>query len=212
MKTTKNPINRNFLKLFIIGFVCLLFATIAWSNQRQSIAKTEETENFMSDKEKARAAFLDAYTVFMSPRCANCHPGSDIPTQFDSMTPHAQGVIRGKDGKGVYGMKCNTCHQPENLQGDHLPPGTANWHMPPEDMKMVFQGRTARQLCEQLKDPKMNGGRKTVKEAIHHLEEDPLVHWAWSGSNGRSKPPLSYEDFMAKMNEWEKNGGACPDK
>lgn len=207
MKFTKN----NSFKLFIIGAVLLSFAGIAWSNQNYSLAKNDEFSGESKDS-KSKAAFLDAYKVFMSPRCVNCHPAGDVPTQGDAMTLHAQGVTRGKDGKGKYGMKCTTCHQPENLEGEHLPPGVPNgWHMPPANMKMVFQGRTAKQLCEQLKNPQMNGGRKTAKEAIHHLEEDPLVLWAWTGSNGRTKPPLSYEEFMQKMNEWVKNGGSCPE-
>ena len=83
--------------------------------------------------------------------------------------------------------------------------------MPPTDQKMVFQGLTAGQLCRQLKDPKKNGGRKTPKEAIHHLEADPLVTWAWAPGNGRTLPPMSYEDFMKNMNDWVNNGGACPE-
>jgi len=88
-------------------------------------------------------------------------------------------VTRGKEGKGVYGMKCTTCHQNENLPGVHLPPGTSkDWHMPPADQKMVFQGLTPAQLCRNFKDPSKNGGHKTLRDAMDHIQKkDPLVMW-----------------------------------
>lgn len=212
MRKIEKLTKQNVFKLFVVGAVCLLLAGMVWSSR--SIAKTDssqQTSNPETKEQISKAAFAEAYKVFMSPRCANCHPAGDVPTQGDAMDLHAQGVTRGKDGKGKYGMKCATCHQTENLEGEKMPPGVANWHMPPADMKMVFQGRTARQLCQQLKNPKMNGGRKTLEEAIEHLEKDPLVHWGWSPGNGRTTPPLSYEEFMKNIHEWVENGGACPD-
>lgn len=209
--------NRTLTKLGIIAIACLALSGFALSERFDEANRIEDSilnENVIAaspDPAKAKAAFNDAVKVFFSARCANCHPASDIPTQGDEMTPHAQGITRGKDGKGVYGMTCTTCHQAENLPGEHMPPGVPNWHMPPANQKMVFQGLTARQLCLQLKNPLKNGGRKTAKEAIHHLEEDPLVHWAWTPGNGRTVPPMSYEDFMKTMKEWVDNGAACPE-
>ncbi|MBL8183009.1 MAG: hypothetical protein JNL64_15530 [Blastocatellia bacterium] len=206
----------NFVKVLVIAAAVVSVSAFGYVNSvkiERVEATTVNDEVIMNspDPEKARAAFKDAVKVFFSARCANCHPGGDIPTQGDAMTPHAQGVTRGKDGKGVYGMQCATCHQAENLPGEHMPPGVPNWHMPPANQKMVFQGLSEGQLCRQLKDPTKNGGRKTAKDAIHHLEEDPLVHWAWEPGNGRTVPPMSYKDFMAKMNEWVDNGAACPE-
>lgn len=211
MKKTEKILKRDIFKLFVIGAACLFFAGFAWSEQiRRTIAP--ESLNTGTKEEISKSAFSEAYKVFMSPRCANCHPAGDIPTQNDEMALHTQGVIRGGDGKGKYGMKCATCHQLENLEGEHLPPGVSKgWHMPPANMKMVFQGRTAKQLCEQFKDPKQNGGKKTLKEAMEHLEKDPLVLWGWSPGNGRTLPPLSHEEFLKNINAWIENGGACPE-
>ncbi len=213
MKKTEKILNRNVFKLFVIGAACLLFVGFAWSSQaRKTVSEDSSVSlNLETKKELSKAAFSEAYKVFMSPRCANCHPGGDVPTQNDEMTLHTQGITRGKDGKGKYGMTCTTCHQAENLEGEHMPPGVSNWHMPPEDMKMVFQGRTAKQLCEQFKDPKQNGGKKTLAEAMEHLEADPLVLWGWSPGNGRTVPPLSHEEFMKNIHAWMDNGAACPD-
>ena len=164
-----------------------------------------------SDPAKSRAAFSESVKVFFSARCSNCHPGGDGPTQGDTMTPHSMEIKRGPDGRGIGEQKCTTCHQDIDLDGDGLPPGAPNWHMPGEANKMAFQGISAGQLCRNLKDPLKNGGRKSAKDAVHHIATDPLVLWAWTPGNGRTTPPMSHADFIKKMNEWVDNGAACPE-
>jgi len=44
------------------------------------------------------------------PRCVNCHPASDRPTQGDDMHPHSPSAARGIDGGGVPGNSCSACH------------------------------------------------------------------------------------------------------
>ncbi len=219
MKSATEFSKRRSLKLAIIVGAFLLLAGFAWSDVRnrpervEGSSMTEADIAIAPDPEKAKAAFKEAAKVFFSARCANCHPASDTPTQGDAMEPHTMGVTRGKDGHGVYGQKCTTCHQNENLAGEHMPPGTSkDWHMPPADQKMVFQGLTPGQLCRNFKDPSKNGGHKTLAAAMDHVQKrDPLVTWAWEPGNGRTVPPMGLEPFLAKVQEWVDNGGACPD-
>jgi cytochrome c5 len=157
----------------------------------------------------AQAAFNRAWTVFNSPRCRNCHPAGDAPLQGDDSHVHIQNVKRGPDGHGVYGMKCNTCHQLANTPGDNIPPGNPKWSLPPPNMKMVIVGETPGQFCRQLKDPAQNGGR-TLVQIITHVSSDDLVGWAWNPGDGRNPPPLTRPEFAAAMREWVKNGAACP--
>ncbi|MEK7877301.1 MAG: hypothetical protein AAB325_14055, partial [Pseudomonadota bacterium] len=49
----------------------------------------------------------------------------------------------------------------------------------------------------------------TLMEQIQ--KRDPLVTWAWEPGNGRTLPPMSFEAFSAKVQEWVDNGGACPE-
>jgi hypothetical protein len=74
---------------------------------------------------------------------------------------------------------------------------------------MVFEGKSAGDLCCQWKDPQQNGGR-TLEVAIEHLDADPLVFWGWTPGDGRSSPPLSHAEFVQKMREWIAKGAACP--
>ncbi len=176
------------------------------------VAASPNDPEFVShDAKKARAAFNEAAKVFFSPRCANCHPAGDAPLQGDNGRPHDNDVTRGPKGLGTEELACALCHQETNTEGDGMPPGVPGWQMPPADMKMVFPGLTAAQLCRNLKDPKMNGGHKTAKDAVKHIETDPRVRWAWSPGNNRTTPPMSFESFVKKVNEWVANGAACPE-
>jgi cytochrome c5 len=178
-----------------------LHAIHAASNATDGAAK--------SDAAAAQAAFNRAWTVFASPRCWNCHPSGDAPLQGDDGHIHIQDVKRGADGKGVYGMKCSTCHQVGNLPGANMPPGNPKWSLPPANMKMVIQGETAGQFCRQLKDPAKNGNR-TLAQIIEHVSSDDLVGWGWNPGDGRTLPPLSRPEFVEAMKAWVDNGAACP--
>jgi hypothetical protein len=158
----------------------------------------------------AREAFLAAYPVFMHARCMNCHPAGDVPLQGDDSHLHIQNVKRGADGRGKYALKCANCHQDVNLPGENMPPGHPNWHLPPPEMRMVFEGKSAGELCRQLKDPQQNGG-KSLEEMLHHVADDTLVGWGWDPGDGRTKPPLPRNELARHMREWIENGAACPD-
>jgi mono/diheme cytochrome c family protein len=162
------------------------------------------------DAAASREAFLQVYKVFTSPRCQNCHPAGDAPLQGDDSHVHLQYVKRGKDGHGVYGMRCNTCHQTSNLPGEHMPPGNPKWALPPPEHKMVFVGRSPAELCRQLKDPSQTGGRG-LKQLLDHVSSDDLVGWGWDPGQGRTLPPLSRAETSAQMKTWIDGGAACPE-
>ncbi len=162
------------------------------------------------DDSGARAAFLDVYKVLMHPRCMNCHPSGGAPLQGDDSHVHAQNVKRGEDGKGKYALKCANCHQETNLPGENMPPGNPTWQLPKKDMPLVFQGKSPRELADQLKDPKRNGG-KTLEQLLEHVTHDKLVLWGWEPGDGRTKPPLSHAEFAKKFREWVEKGAASPE-
>lgn len=161
-----------------------------------------------ADSAASVAAFMKVYDVLVSPRCMNCHPAGDIPLQGDDSHLHSMSPKRGKDGKGLFAMKCSNCHQPTNAPGIGAPPGNPNWALPPADMKMIFQGRTARQLALQLMDYNQNG-HKNKAQLIAHAR-DTLVKAGWNMGEGRKPPPLPYKEFVATWDEWIKKGGIAP--
>lgn len=155
-------------------------------------------------------AFMKVYSVLMSPRCVNCHPAGDVPLQGDNSQPHTMAPKRGVDGKGVYAMKCANCHQAANTPGLHTPPGNPNWHLPPASMKMVFQGKTPRELALQLTNPATNGN-KDKKKLLEHAD-DGLVLAGWNPGDGRTLPPMSHADFKKAWTTWIETGAYAPAK
>lgn len=185
----------------VIVVVCFFIAPILAPSLMNRATANDQ------DDAGAQKAFMEASQVLFHPRCLNCHPSGDAPLIQDDSQPHKFNVKRGPDGKGLE-MKCTMCHRNENQQGG--PPGVPNWHMPPENMPMVFQGRTPGELCRQLKDPKQNGG-KTGEQIIDHIDHDPLVLRGWNPGDGRTPPKMSQKEFSAKMRDWLKKGAACPE-
>jgi hypothetical protein len=153
-------------------------------------------------------AFMKVYKVLMSPRCMNCHPAGDAPLQGDDNHIHTMNVVRGPDGTGLYAAKCSNCHQPTNAPGLHTPPGNPKWQLPPANMKMVFQGRTPRQLALQIMNYNQNG-HKNKEQLIEHVR-DTLVKAGWKMGEGRTPPPMEYSDFVTAWDNWVNKGGYAP--
>jgi hypothetical protein len=198
------------LKTALILVIIFLIAAVAASGFKASnnLSINTAIENINKDSIESVNAFAAVYNVLMSPRCMNCHPSGDVPLQGDDSHLHTMLPTRGKDGKGVYAMKCTNCHQPENTAGEHAPPGNPNWHLPPAGMKMVFQGRTPDQLAKQLVNPKLNGN-KTKQQLIEHAD-DGLVVSCWNPGDGRTLPPISHQQFKKEWVTWLEKGAYTP--
>ena len=145
-------------------------------------------------------------SVVMHPRCINCHQAQS-PRQTDAKIVHQPLVVRGKDGHGAPTLQCQTCHQATNT-ADGFVPGTTIWQLAP--LSMLWQDRTKRQICQQMKDPARNGGRHTGEEIIEHMKTDLNVLWAWSPGAGRTTPPLSHDQFVEALEEWIHADMPCP--
>jgi len=165
-------------------------------------------ENINKDSIESVKAFSTVYKVLMSPRCMNCHPSGNVPLQGDDSRLHTMSPKRGTDGKGIYAMKCSNCHQPQNIPGLNTPPGDPNWHLPPANMKMVFQGKTPHQLAKQIIDPKQNGNKN--KEKLIEHADDGLVLAGWNPGEGRTLPPISHEEFKKAWITWIEKGAYAP--
>lgn len=196
----------------------LLMAMVISAGFRDSepeAAARSMADSLMTSKAKrtleSKQAFEKAYTVFMHPRCMNCHPNGNQPLQGDDSHIHLQNVVRGPEGKGVYAMKCKNCHQDTNLAGEGTPPGNPHWQMPSSEKPMVFQGKTARELAIHFKDNKFTGF-KTLNDMVKHVEEESLVLSGFDPPAGVSKIPMSHEEFVAAVKEWIDKGAAVPDK
>jgi len=171
-----------------------------------ALRSLESFEAIESRQERSKALFLEASRVLLHPRCANCHPDGNVPLQGTDWQPHEPPVVRGPEDKGVVGMECTSCHQDRNLEHARVP-GAPNWHLAP--IEMAWVGKSPRHICEQLKDPKRNGG-KTLAQLIEHNAHDELVGWGWKPGWGREPAPGTQEQFGALVAAWVETGAECP--
>ena len=195
-------------KLIFLSILASIVVLTALSFHAEKVNKNSYPA-LPKDSAGSAKAFMAVYKVLMSPRCMNCHPSGDAPLQGDDSHIHSMNIKRGVDGKGIYSVRCGNCHQAENTAGLHAPPGNPKWGLPPANMRMVFQGRTPRQLALQLLDPKQNGGR-TKAQLIDHMANDDLVGWAWHPGDGRTLPPMTRPAFAAQVRLWIAKGAYAP--
>ena len=154
---------------------------------------------------RSRALFTEAAKVIMNPRCMNCHPAADRPTQGNDMHAHLPPVAHGAGS-------CQTCHTDRNFSlmeraSYQSIPGHPRWDVAP--IEMAWQGKSAGEICRQIKDPQRNGGRSL--ELLHdHLAKDDLIAWAWHPGVGRDPVPGTQERLGKLVRAWIDSGAACP--
>jgi hypothetical protein len=162
---------------------------------------------------RSRALFAEAAKVITSPRCMNCHPAGDNPSQGDNEHVHKPAAFRGEAGVGVPGLPCAACHTDKNfplLVGEasyQSIPGHSRWGLAP--IEMAWQGKSPDQICRQIKDPAHNGGR-SLALLQEHMAKDELVGWAWHPGPGRRPAPGTQEEFGAIISAWINTGAECP--
>jgi hypothetical protein len=156
--------------------------------------------------EQSRELFVEAGKVIESPRCQNCHPVGQRPSQGDDMHAHLPPVVRGADDRGAIGMRCTTCHQVANFVPAGVP-GNPKWQMAP--IGMAWQAKSLGQICEQIKDPQRNGNR-SLAQIQEHMAHDALVGWAWHPGGMRAQAPGTQEQFGALIAAWIRTGAECP--
>src|SRR3977135_984851 len=109
---------------------------LALSSTAGSLAGAEDLrgpETFSSitnPSERSRAMFIEAGRVLQHPRCLNCHPVGERPTQGNDGHPHSPPVVRGADDKGALGLRCPACPHDANYEPARVP-GHPLWHVAP---------------------------------------------------------------------------------
>ena len=172
----------------------------------QSLRPVASFNSIADTQTRSVALFQEAGKVLTHPRCVNCHPRGDRPTQTDAMRPHQPIVVRGADGHGVPALQCSSCHHNANFDPARVP-GDPQWHLAPREM--AWQGLSVGEICRQIKDPARNGG-KDLAAIVHHSAEDHLVGWGWNPGAGRTPAPGTQAEFGALMKAWADTGAYCP--
>ncbi len=174
--------------------------------QAEDLRAPEAFSSIGDTAERSRALFVEAGKVLQHPRCLNCHPVGERPSQGNDGHPHSPPVVRGPDDHGAIGLQCATCHQAANFEPSRVP-GHPLWHVAPKSM--AWQTRSLGEICEQIKDPRRNGG-KSLAAIQEHMAHDSLVGWGWHPGGNRDPAPGTQAQLGALVAAWIDTGAACP--
>lgn len=183
---------------------------IAHGRPESALKSPGDFASIADPKARSAAIFTEMGKVLTSPRCLNCHPRTDSPTQGDAMTLHGPPVTRGPAGMGAPGLECATCHGPRNAafaNGAGSVPGNPKWHLAPKSM--AWQGLTLGQICRAMKDMRKNGGM-TLAQLVEHNGKDDLVGWGWAPGPGLTPAPGTQAAFGELTRAWVESGAVCP--
>jgi len=165
--------------------------------------------------ERSRALFGEAAKVFTSPRCMNCHPAGDHPTQGADHHPHQPAIVRGESDNGPPGTSCQACHMNRTVElfagavaSYESIPGRPDWRLAPREM--AWQGKTVGEICRQLKDKSRNGGRDLAMVQEHVAKDHELVAYGWDPGKGRAPAPGTQQLAGALLQAWIDTGAECP--
>ncbi len=208
-----------FLRLGSAALALTLAAGVAFAqststdeaSQSDTTQTTSETIAPAPPSAEGLAAWEAVYKVFLHPRCANCHTPDDRPRwsgpSYGKTRIHGMNVQRGPDGMGMTGMRCSTCHAEHSSKVAHGPPGAEVWLLAP--VEMAWWEKPSSDLCVQLKNPDLTGGR-SLKEIAEHVGKDHLVAWAWNPGGGREPAPGSAQETYDHLIKWIAEDAPCP--
>ena len=195
---------------WLVRLACCAVAVPAVA--QENALKPPSAFNGISDQRtRSVALFTEATRVMQHPRCLNCHPPTRAPTQGDDLHAHIPPMQAGAAGRGTPALPCSSCHGENNVSTLGISiasvPGQPQWSLAPA--AFTWQGKTAGEICAQLKDRARNGGRSLAQ--IHeHMASDPLVGWAWHPGDGRAPAPGTQAQFGYLIEAWIATGAHCP--
>src|ERR1700744_958416 len=160
--------------------------------------------------DRSRAIFAEIGKLLTHPRCLNCHPAGDHPLQGADHREHMPPVWRADTGH--LATDCAECHTDHNTTLHEAAsyksiPGHPRWAVAP--ISMAWEGKSIGDICRQLKDVNLNGGRDLAL-LQEHIAGDGLVGWGWNPGEGREPAPGSQQLAGQLVKAWIDSGAECP--
>jgi hypothetical protein len=154
---------------------CFLALSCLCARAQETLQPPESFRHIGDRAERSRAMFAELGKVLTHPRCMNCHPAGDQPLQGAEHKLHYPPAYRA--GTNVSGEACSTCHSDRNFTvpaptSFKTIPGHPRWDLAPRSM--AWEGKSLGDICRQLKDKNLNGGRD-IALLQEHIAKDDLV-------------------------------------
>jgi hypothetical protein len=192
----------------IVGYYLAASCICTWA--QEGLRPPEAFRQIEDRTERSRAIFAELGKVLTHPRCMNCHPAGDQPLQGAEHKIHYPPAHRA--GTSVSGEACSSCHSDRNFE---VPaptsfksiPGHPRWDLAPRSM--AWENKSLGEICRQIKDKNLNGGRD-LSLLQEHIAKDDLVAWGWSPGDGR-EPASGSQALAGQLTQaWIDSGSECP--
>lgn len=180
------------------------------SSASSTLRNAGEFSSISNQADRSRALFEEIGKVLTNPRCMNCHPAGDHPLQGDDSHEHVPPIWRAETGH--FEVNCSGCHSGKNFSLHEAAtyrsiPGHPRWGFAP--LSMAWEGKSLGDICRQLKDVQLNGGRD-LAALQEHIAKDDLVAWGWNPGEGRKPAPGSQQVAGELVQAWIDSGAECP--
>jgi hypothetical protein len=200
------------MQTLAFAVVFSLTPVFADSAINQGLKEPSEFSSIADPATRSRAIFGEMGKFLTNPRCMNCHPAGDHPLQGNDQHEHMPSVWRAESGH--FEVPCSECHSEKNTTlheaaGYKSIPGHPRWGFAP--MSMTWQYKSLREICLQIKDVTLNGGRD-LAALQEHIAKDDLVGWAWNPGAGREPAPGNQELAGRLVQAWIDSGAECPQR
>ncbi len=174
--------------------VSVMASTAASLSNADDLRSPESFSSTGDQAERSRAIFIEAGRVFQHPRCLNCHPAAERPTQGEDLHPHSPLVVRGLDDRGAAALRCTTCHGAANFAPSGVP-GHPLWHMAPGEM--AWQGKSLAQICEQ--------STTAAERSRRFTNTWRTIPW-WVGRGDRAEAASRHPARRRNLERWSPRG------
>lgn len=171
-------------------------------------------------EEQGLAAWDRIHAVASHPRCVSCHVDvRGIPmwlgTYHGKDRPHAMNIRSGPSRIGTETVPCSTCHATStapNTVPRAAPHAGIPWQLAP--VEFTWFGKTSSEICRQMRDPALNGGRDgpgLVEHIIHDAHLDGFIKWGFNPGGGRDSAPGTLQEHLDDTVMWTSAGMPCPE-
>lgn len=201
-----------------------MFAVAAESRRAGSAVSSGDAAGVRSrvanvSRAEGLAAWNKIHAVVSHPRCASCHVDDKavpmwIGDYYGGTRPHGMNIQGGESRSGEETLPCATCHRTStkpNLVPRAAPHAGIDWMLAPA--QFVWFGKTSSEICQQMRDPKRNGGRDgagLVEHIVHDRDVQGFIAWGFDPGGGRESPPGTLQQHLDDMVKWTSAGMPCP--
>ncbi len=174
---------------------------------RHRCGQPSSFDGIKNQRARSVALFQEAGKVIQHPRCVNCHPAGDRPTQTDRMRPHQPLVVRGADGHGRAGNGLHDLPSRDEFRCREVA-GPSRTGISPRPRWLGRAARSAR-FARRSRTRSATAARTWRRSFTTWLR----IRWsvgAGRPGQGRTPAPGTQAEFGALIKAWAASGAHCP--